>query len=163
MKSMKQKKLAALVLSAAMLFSAAPLHAFAAATPNKADYEETDKNFAKLLQYSLYFYDANMCGTDVTEQSRLAWRGNCHIYDAKVPMQPIEDLTGTNMSASFMQTNKDILDPDGDGFIDVSGGYHDAGDHVKFGMPETYAGSIVSWGYYEFRDSYEKIGEAAHT
>ncbi|MBR3448810.1 MAG: glycoside hydrolase family 9 protein [Oscillospiraceae bacterium] len=163
MKSMKQKKLAALALSAAMLFSAVPLHAFAAATPNKADYEETDKNFAKLLQYSLYFYDANMCGTDVTEQSRLAWRGNCHIYDAKVPMQPIEDLTGTNMSASFMQTNKDILDPDGDGFIDVSGGFHDAGDHVKFGMPETYAGSIVSWGYYEFRDSYEKIGEAAHT
>ena len=48
MKSMKQKKLAALALSAAMLFSAVPLHAFAAATPNKADYEETDKNFAKL-------------------------------------------------------------------------------------------------------------------
>lgn len=25
-----------------------------------------DANFAKLLQYSIYFYDANMCGTDVS-------------------------------------------------------------------------------------------------
>ena len=134
---MKKKRLTALLLSAAAAASSMPFGALAAATPHKADYEETDKNFAKLLQYSLYFYDANMCGTDVTEESLLPWRGDCHIYDAKVPMQPISDLTGTNMSASFMEANKDILDPDGDGFIDVSGGFHDAGDHVKFGMPET--------------------------
>ena len=28
-----------------------------------------DYNFAKLLQYSLYFYDANMCGDKVSETS----------------------------------------------------------------------------------------------
>ncbi len=35
-------------------------------------------NYARLLQYSLYFYDANMCGTDVGESSAFSWRDNCH-------------------------------------------------------------------------------------
>jgi len=35
--------------------------------------------------------------------------------------------------------------PDGDGKVDVSGGFHDAGDHVKFGLPQAYAASTVGW------------------
>ena len=31
-------------------------------------------NYAKLLQYSLYFFDANMCGDQVGEKSALSWR-----------------------------------------------------------------------------------------
>ena len=42
------------------------------------------------------------------------------------------------MSDSFISKYKDILDPDGDGMLDVAGGFHDAGDHVKFGMPQVY-------------------------
>ncbi len=162
--SHEKTKAAALLLSMLTACSVPAQNAFAAAQPGVIDYEEPDLNYAKLLQYSLYFYDANMCGTDVTGKSRLSWRGNCHVYDAKVPMQPIgDDLSGTNLPASYLTGYADILDPDGDGYIDVAGGYHDAGDHVKFGVPETYAGSVVSWGYYEFRDAYEAIGEAAHT
>ena len=161
---MKKHRLSAVLLSALTASVLLPFTASAAATPGKADYAEPELNYAKLLQYSLYFYDANMCGTDVTGKDRLSWRGNCHVCDAKVPMQAIDDkLTGTNLPASYLTKYKDIFDPDGDGCIDVAGGFHDAGDHVKFGMPETYAGSIVSWGYYEFREAYEKIGEAAHT
>ena len=161
---MKGKRFTALLLASAVLCGAASLPAEATALPHEADYQEAETNFAKLLQYSLYFYDANMCGTGVTKESRLPWRGDCHIYDAKVPLQPYDSKTGgTNLSASFMKQYADILDPDGDGTVDVSGGYHDAGDHVKFGLPEAYAGSVVSWGYYEFREAYEAIGEAEHT
>ncbi|MBR3267795.1 MAG: glycoside hydrolase family 9 protein [Oscillospiraceae bacterium] len=161
---MKKNKAAALLLSMLTACSVPAQNASAAAQPGVIDYEEPELNYAKLLQYSLYFYDANMCGTDVTGKSRLSWRGNCHVYDAKVPMQTIgDDLSGTNLPASYLTEYAGILDPDGDGYIDVAGGYHDAGDHVKFGVPETYAGSVVSWGYYEFRDAYEAIGEAAHT
>ena len=159
------KKLSALAAAAVTAVSAVPcaFTADAAATPYKADYEETDNNWAKVLQYTLHFYDANMCGTDVTGKSRFSWRGNCHVYDSKVPMHPIDDNhTGVNMSESFMEKYKDILDPDGDGSIDVSGGFHDAGDHVKFGLPEAYAASVVSWGYYEFRQAYEKTGQDTH-
>ena len=52
--------------------------------------------------------------------------------------------------------------PDGDGYVDVSGGFHDAGDHVKFGMPENYAASTLGWGYYEFRDAYVDSGQQWH-
>ncbi|WP_037296942.1 glycoside hydrolase family 9 protein [Ruminococcus flavefaciens] len=159
------KKLSVLAAAAVTALSAVPcaFTADAAATPYKVDYEETDNNWAKVLQYTLHFYDANMCGTDVTGKSRFSWRGNCHVYDSKVPMHPIDDNhTGVNMSESFMEKYKDILDPDGDGYIDVSGGFHDAGDHVKFGLPEAYAASVVSWGYYEFRQAYEETDQAEH-
>ena len=36
---------------------------------------------------------------------------------------------GTNMSAEFIEANREFLDPDGDGMLDLTGGWHDAGDH----------------------------------
>ena len=126
-----------------------------------------DIDYARALQYSMYFYDANMCGTEVDENTRLSWRGDCHTYDAHVPMQSMKDdegnlRNGTNLSDEFMEKYKDVLDPDGDGTIDVAGGMHDAGDHVEFGMPENYAAATLGWGYYEFRDSYVKLGQDDH-
>ncbi len=150
------KRLTALAVGAVMTvgMSAVPT----SAEEKAYNYYETDANWAKLLQYSMYFYDANMCGTDVSENNLLPWRGDCHTYDAQVPL----NSTNTNLSDDFIEQYKDILDPDGDGYVDVSGGFHDAGDHVKFGLPEAYAGSVVSWGYYEFREAYEKSGQAEH-
>ncbi len=122
-----------------------------------------DYDYARALQYSMYFYDANMCGTEVSENTLYSWRGDCHTYDAKVPLQPMDDKkNGTNLSQEIINKYKDVLDPDGDGFVDVAGGFHDAGDHVKFGMPENYSASTLGWGYYEFRDSYEKLGQTKH-
>ena len=83
-------------------------------------------NYAKLLQYSMYFYDGNMCGSDVGSASQFDWRDNCHGSD------------------------------------EVDGGFHDAGDHVKFGLPAGYTASTLGWGYYEFKDSYNALGQTAH-
>ena len=116
-------------------------------------------NYAKALQYSLFFFDANMCGEGVDQNSLYDWRGNCHVYDAKLPL----DSQNTNMSNVFISSNKNVLDPNGNGWVDVSGGFHDAGDHVKFGLPEAYSASTVGWGYYEFREQYEQTNQAAHT
>ena len=93
-------------------------------------------NFAKLLQEALYFYDGNMCGTDVDENSAFSWRGNCHTYDSHVT------YNGKT--------------------VDVSGGYHDAGDHVKFGLPQGYTATVLALGYYEFADAYDELGQTAH-
>lgn len=156
MKSHKKftKRIAA-VISTVMLFSSLGT---GAASVTAADTTADDIDFARALQYSIYFYDGNMCGTGVNENDRFSWRGNCHTYDAQVPM----NSTATNLSESFLTQYKDVLDPDGDGYIDVSGGFHDAGDHVKFGMPENYAASTLGWGYYEFRDAYQKTGQDDH-
>lgn len=122
-----------------------------------------DIDFARALQYSIYFYDANMCGTEVDENNRYTWRGDCHTYDATCELiAGITDFKGTNLSQSFIDKYKDILDPDGDGCVDVAGGFHDAGDHVEFGMPENYSAAALGWGYYEFRDSYVKTGQDDH-
>lgn len=115
-------------------------------------------NYAKALQYSIYFYDANMCGTGVDENNRYMWRGDCHTYDAQLPL----DTTNTNLSSSFISKYRSVLDPDGDGYLDVSGGFHDAGDHVKFGMPEAYSGATLGWGFYEFKDEYRATGQDDH-
>jgi len=132
------------------------------ATEDGQDTEEakSDYNYAKAFQLSMYFYDANMCGV---QDGRLQYRYNCHMEDEKVPLIPKNDKeVGTNMSQEFIDEHRDVLDPDGDGCIDVSGGFHDAGDHVKFGLPQSYSGATLGWGYYEFRDSYVKVGEQKH-
>ncbi|MBQ9809270.1 MAG: glycoside hydrolase family 9 protein [Ruminococcus sp.] len=127
-----------------------------------------DIDYARSLQYSLYFYDANMCGDSVSEHTRLSWRGDCHTYDAHVPMIEWDGVTtpsskgGTNLTPEFMEKYKDVLDPDGDGTIDVAGGFHDAGDHVEFGMPENYTAATLGWGYYEYRDVYKKLEQDDH-
>lgn len=115
-------------------------------------------NFAKALQYSIYFYDSNMCGCEVEDNTRFSWRGDCHTYDSQLPL----NTEFTNLSSEFINKYEHILDPDGDGYVDVSGGFHDAGDHVKFGMPEAYAASTLGWGYYEFRDSYVQTKQNDH-
>lgn len=93
--------------------------------PSSEKYETVTEDYARLLQYSLYFYDANECGNDV-DDNILYWRNNCYTNDA------------------------------------VPGGYHDAGDHVMFGLPQGFTASTLGWTYYEYKDSFEKLGLTAH-
>ena len=98
---------------------------FTAAAPSlSASAADDGSNYAKLLQYSLYLYDANMCGS--CDGCGMEWRSSCHMSDA------------------------------------VKGGFHDAGDHVMFGLPQGYAASTLGWSYYEFADAYEATGQGAH-
>ncbi|XP_005101787.1 endoglucanase E-4 [Aplysia californica] len=39
------------------------------------------------------------------------------------------------------------------------GGWYDAGDHVKFGLPMAASSHLLMWGLYEFRDGYTQAGE----
>nr|8IHW_A Chain A, Endoglucanase [Eisenia fetida] len=42
---------------------------------------------------------------------------------------------------------------------DLTGGWYDAGDHVKFGFPMAFATTTLAWGILEFRDGYEAAGQ----
>lgn len=156
------KKMAAALVSISMLMPTAGTAATAAGETQPVQGKDVEVNFAKALQLSLYFYDANKCGTGISG-GNLEWRGDCHVEDAAVPLIPMgEDCKGTNLSQEFIDQHRDILDPDGDGTIDVAGGMHDAGDHVKFCLPGSYAASTLGWGYYEFRDAYADAGQQWH-
>jgi len=41
---------------------------------------------------------------------------------------------------------------------DLSGGWFDAGDHVKFNLPMSYSASMLNWGMIAFSDAYIKDG-----
>ncbi|HYD54679.1 MAG TPA: glycoside hydrolase family 9 protein, partial [Gemmatimonadaceae bacterium] len=42
---------------------------------------------------------------------------------------------------------------------DLTGGWYDAGDHVKFQLPMAFSATMLSWGVVEYRDAYEKAGQ----
>lgn len=113
-------------------------------------------NYAEALQKSIYFYDAEKCGLETP--NRLEWRGPCHMEDAAIALTP----KTTNLTQAFIDKNKAILDPDGDGFMNLLGGYHDAGDHVQFGLPQGYAASTLGWGLNEFKQAYIDSGNYEH-
>ena len=54
--------------------------------------------------------------------NRLQWRGPCHTRDG-------EDVG-----------------------LDLTGGFHDAGDHVKFGLPQCYTASVLNYTMYLYED-----------
>ncbi|MFI9008354.1 glycoside hydrolase family 9 protein [Actinosynnema sp. NPDC053489] len=43
--------------------------------------------------------------------------------------------------------------------LDLSGGFYDAGDHVKFGLPFGASMTMLAWGAVENRDAYENSGQ----
>lgn len=44
---------------------------------------------------------------------------------------------------------------DADGSYDLTGGWHDCGDHVKFGQTQFYAGYVLLLGYLSFPEGYD--------
>lgn len=42
------------------------------------------------------------------------------------------------------------------------GGYYDAGDHVKFGLPMAFTVTMLSWSVVEYRDQIAVAGELEH-
>lgn len=42
---------------------------------------------------------------------------------------------------------------------DLSGGWYDAGDHVKFGLPMAASATMLAWGIVEYRANYVQIGQ----
>lgn len=42
---------------------------------------------------------------------------------------------------------------------DLTGGWYDAGDHVKFGLPMAATATMLAWGIVEYRANYVQIGQ----
>ena len=43
--------------------------------------------------------------------------------------------------------------------LDLTGGWYDAGDHVKFNLPMSYTATMLAWSVYEDKEAYEKSGQ----
>jgi hypothetical protein len=151
---------AAGALAAAVLSAAPAASALAQALPDTPGY-----SLPLALQESLYFYDAQKSGpARANGDQPLSWRGDSEPSDSCVPLVPKSAAvpSGVNMSAAFIAANKSVLDPNSTGCVNLSGGFHDAGDHVKFGLPQSYAATTLGWGMYEFPQAYQATGTWNH-
>ncbi|MBB2909258.1 endoglucanase [Streptosporangium becharense] len=54
------------------------------------------------------------------------------------------------------------LDDGEDAGLDLTGGWYDAGDHVKFGLPMAATTTMLAWGAVEYRDAYASSGQLTH-
>ena len=52
-----------------------------------------------------------------------------------------------------------MVDAGADVGIDLTGGYYDAGDNVKFNFPQAAAMTLLAWSGVEFADGYKKAGQ----
>lgn len=46
-----------------------------------------------------------------------------------------------------------------DNGVDLTGGWYDAGDHVKFNLPMAYSVAMLSWSVYESQAAYQNSGQ----
>jgi hypothetical protein len=54
------------------------------------------------------------------------------------------------------------LDDGSDVSLDLTGGWFDAGDHVKFNLPMAYTVAMLAWTVYEYKDALEKSGQLTY-
>lgn len=69
---------------------------------------------------------------DLPEEVRCNWRGDSGLLD------------GSDVS------------------LDLTGGWYDAGDHVKFNLPMAYTSAMLAWSVYEDRAAYEESGQLGY-
>ncbi|CRZ35393.1 cellulose binding domain-containing protein [Herbinix hemicellulosilytica] len=46
--------------------------------------------------------------------------------------------------------------------LDLTGGWYDAGDHVKFNLPMAYSQAMLAWAVYEAEDALERSGQLGY-
>ncbi|WP_010248355.1 glycoside hydrolase family 48 protein [Acetivibrio cellulolyticus] len=86
-------------------------------------------NYGEALQKAIFFYECQRSGKLSSTVLRLNWRGDSGLNDGK------------------------------DAGIDLTGGWYDAGDHVKFNLPMAYSSAMLSWSVYEYKDAFKKSGQ----
>ena len=100
--------------------------------------------YSTALGLSFLFYEANRSGDLDEANNRIPWRGDSGLSDGREGIY-FGAATAENLQADLS--------------LDLSGGYHDAGDHVKFGLPLASTLSSLAWSGISFPDGYSDAGE----
>lgn len=83
-------------------------------------------NYAEVLQKSLWFYEVQRSGKFSDSTNRVEWRASSALKDGS------------------------------DSGLDLTGGWYDAGDNMKFNFPMASAVTLLAWGGLEYYNGYKK-------
>ncbi|KAH9545068.1 hypothetical protein CY35_12G029600 [Sphagnum magellanicum] len=92
-------------------------------------------NYTVALGMALNFFDFQKSGY-LPPANNVTWRGPSALLDGQNTLDNVK----TNLT----------------------GGYYDAGDNIKFGFPGAFTMTLLSWGAIEYGSRYEAIGEMEH-
>ncbi|KAL6494448.1 hypothetical protein OROGR_031248 [Orobanche gracilis] len=92
-------------------------------------------NYTQALNKALMFFNAQRSGK-LPKHNNVSWRGNSCLNDGKSDSSTL--------------------------FKDLTGGYYDAGDAIKFNFPQSFAMTMLSWSVIEYSAKYEAAGELNH-
>eukprot|EP00246_Nothoceros_aenigmaticus_P007880 TRINITY_DN220_c0_g1_i1.p1 TRINITY_DN220_c0_g1~~TRINITY_DN220_c0_g1_i1.p1 ORF type:complete len:637 (+),score=97.03 TRINITY_DN220_c0_g1_i1:310-2220(+) len=93
-------------------------------------------NYTQALHQALKFFDAQRSGP-LPKTNNIPWRGDSGLADG-------------NWSGGS------------GGYPNLIGGYYDAGDNIKYGFPQSFAMTMLSWSVIEYRAKYIATGELDH-
>ncbi|XP_063866890.1 endoglucanase E-4-like [Scylla paramamosain] len=92
----------------------------------------TPYDYSQVLCMSFLFYEAQRSGVPPPDQRVKPWRWDSALNDGA------------------------------EGGHDLTGGYYDAGDHVKFGFPMASTTIVLAWGLIDFPMGYEQTGQTEY-
>lgn len=104
-------------------------------TPRKHHHPPPLDNYTIALKMALKFFDAQKSGR-LPKSNNISWRESSALLDGQVA------INGNP--------------------TDLSGGYYDAGDNIKFGFPGAFAMTLLSWSVIEYKAKYEAAVELSH-
>ncbi|XP_052791940.1 uncharacterized protein LOC128226088 [Mya arenaria] len=90
-------------------------------------------NYHEVLCKYILFYEAQRSG-DLPANQRVTWRQDSALQDGR-----------------WKSINEDLV-----------GGWYDAGDLVKFGLPMASSTTVLIWGYLRFQEAYVMAGQDAY-
>ena len=102
------------------------------------------QNYVEALQKSFLFYEAQRSGNLDEATNRIDWRGDSGLHDGADGIY-FGDLISSNLQVGLK--------------LDLTGGYHDAGDYGKFGLPFASTLTNLAWGGLEFPKGYATAGQ----
>ena len=102
-----------------------------------------DYNYDDALAKSFLFYEAQRSGI-LPSTNRISWRKDSALGDA---------------SAIYDANNNGLIDPGETLTRDLSGGYYDAGDNMKYAYPMASSMTLLSWGVAQYQSAYAFSGQ----